>query len=317
MKNYYNDTDEKLFLIEGPITEFKMTSKLLDLIKEMTPWMRMGNKAAGIVGVLTQSASLVGGAVMASRYSELVQVITCRIGEQEVTGEFSGADLLHNGDAVKAVVAKRGDTLYVHAIVRPQDELLWLPVAANEGRKALFKANMNFFWFLYLGVLTMVAIIDVFIGGIREAVTSLPISVVGGFLIFAPIMLWVTKDVWPLAIRAEQIFTVLGFPDVEKLNMRRGYFKWFHVQSTRDLNYYESVFYYQRVLEAHRTGTKVKKEKLPDPPEWHAYKSLAEDEAEHAQFLETKAQYAEQYRQRHRGKQAKRNAHKPTHFPNK
>ena len=83
---------------------------------------------------------------------ELVDNFACKIGDHVVVGQLSGMHLVENGDTFKAVVSRRhipkkGEVLYAHALLRPKDELLWLPYATNKGRRVEFKNQMKMAFF--------------------------------------------------------------------------------------------------------------------------------------------------------------------------
>ena len=121
--------------------------------------------------------------------------------------------------------------------------------------------------------------------------------------------LWVYHDLKPLALHAERIFTALGLPDVENLDMRIGAYAihhWSHDESEAWL------YYYQAVLDAHRTGTKVqinvpsigkeKKERLAEARQ-RMEQEHQQTEAEQAAKDAAKQQRAEE-RQRRKSKKA-------------
>ena len=296
--NYYTNTHEELFLIEGEITESEDMSKIkvLNLMAELIPSSSTVNKVGMAVGVLTGNVGVVAGSAMAGSYSgELVDILTCRIGGRAVTGEFSGARLLCDGDQVKAVVAQRGEILYVHAIQRPADELLWLPLGSDRGRSAVVSGYLKLgsvFYFVVWLVFTATAAFSDILNA--KYYPYYLLGMLGILLLLSFVFLWTYHDLKPLAIRAEQIFTVLGFPDVKKLDMQPGAYKWFHdITDTAIARFYESVFYYQLVLDSHRTGIKLRSdEELPDHLEVSAL-------VMHNRYMQLKAKYAARYRERH------------------
>ena len=69
-----------------------------------------------------------------------------------------------------------------------------------------------------------------------------------------PMGIWVYHDLKPLALEAEKLFRALGFPDPDKLDFRPGSYDSHHENYDGDE---QSVYYYQAVLDAHRSGHKV------------------------------------------------------------
>jgi len=255
-----NTDEEKMFLIEGTISEFIAATRMVNLLEELKVGSSAQNVAAGIAGAVGGMAGLVSNAAMLEMYDgERVENFACYIDDKIVIGQFSGAFMLNDGDQVKAVVTKKDDVLYAHAILRPKDKLLWLPLEADSGYNVVFSRMMKlalgltifatvFFWI-------MLMIVSGGVAGFHIYIYALLFDTLLGFSLAA----WVANDLKPLALRAEQIFTVLGFPDVETLNMRPACYALHH----DNVDNAESVYHYQWVLDAHARGEKLRLGKTP------------------------------------------------------
>jgi len=251
MSHSPNTEDETMYLIEGTLSGLIGSAGKVNVLKQLKVGSTTTNVAAGIVGVIGGVSSLVSNAALLESYDgEDVENFTCRIGEYVIFGQFSGAMLLKEGDQVKAVVSRNGDSLLAHAILRPKDELLWLPIATNKGSRAEHTQQMKSVMKSF-GVVSLIALVLL---SIITSGTPFPLFfyfLVVGLIIFLVVGAWTVHDLLPLSQRAEQIFTVLGFPDVENLDMSEGSYAYHHGELAL------SVYYYQCVLDAHRTGQAV------------------------------------------------------------
>lgn len=298
---------EEMFLIEGTISGLTGSAGTVNLLKELKASSSAQNVAAGVVGALGNVAGLVSNAALLESYEgENVQNFACRLGDYIVTGQFSGAYLLHNGDEVKAVVTQRGEALYAHAVLRPKDELLWLPPQADSGRKVVFWRQMKFVSFLY--AILMAIVVVILASDVNLLKKSAPYFILPSLLIFL-VAAWTAHDLKSLSLKAERIFTVLGFPDVKNLSMRDASYAFHH--DLYDENA-KSVFYYQSALDAHRTGQKVRinvpsqsiERELAREAGKQVKKEMQDYQKRQLAATDTRRQNAENYRQRREARKA-------------
>lgn len=246
--------EETFFVIEGRITDFQMRLGRVNLLKKLNVGSTKQNLAAGLAGAVGDNPALAANAALLESYDgENAAYFGCHLGEHLVIGQFSGAHLLKNRDHVKAVVSTQGNVLYAHAIVRPKDGLLWVPVGEDRGRWAVLRSQMRMAGWSFLGVM-VIAIVTAVISSKGSIEGVMWIAIAGASLV-VPMALWVYHDLKPLALEAEKIFKALDFPDPTNLDLRPGSYDIHH--QNYDENE-QSVYYYQAVLDAYRTGTKVK-----------------------------------------------------------
>ena len=255
---------ETFFVIEGPLSRLRGSRSVVNLLKERKLNTTGKTLATGVVGAVSGMANLTVNAVLLRSYKgETIYDFSCRLGEHILIGRLPGLHLLDEGDHLKAAVSRRiipnkGEVLYAHALLRPKDELLWLPFMADHGSRAMFWEQMKFGFFISVFVLTLLMMVMVFQSdfGFGLFKKTLPYMALGVLLIFS-IGLWVYSDLKPFALYANRIFTALGFPDVKNLDMRSASYDRHHGTLYVEQES-KSVFYYQAALNAHRTGTKVK-----------------------------------------------------------
>lgn len=69
------------------------------------------------------------------------------VGEHILCGVMEHANNFHNGEPVKAVVSRRGDVLFAHAIMQVKTLKFYMPRGEYAGREALFKSRKRTaFW---------------------------------------------------------------------------------------------------------------------------------------------------------------------------
>ena len=251
---------ETLFVIEGTLSHLTGKRGTRNLLKELQANSTSQNVAAGVVGAIAGASNLVANAAILEMYEgELVDNFAGKIDDHIIVGQLSGMHLINNGDHLKAVVSvrripKKGEVLWVHALLRPKDELLWLPGESDRGRNVVFKSQMKVV--LGGGMATLVVIAIILAGNFdMEKIHLIFFSYFFTVLIFFIVALWVYRDLKPMALHAERIFTALGFPDVRNLDMRGiSYASHHRTHEESELN----TYFYLAVLDAHRTGQKVK-----------------------------------------------------------
>jgi len=242
-----------MYLIEGTIADFEMALGRVNLLKNLKVGSTQQNLAAGIVGVVGGMPALAANVAMLESYEgDSAVYFGCRVGEQVVIGQFAGAELLNDGDEVKVVVEQQDDVLYAHAVQRPKDGLLWLPVGENMGIWAAFMSQMRFASWTFILIITFIFIVLVFLSA---PIKAYYLFAAIGFLAAFPMGIWAFFDLRSLAEEAEKIFKVLGFPKASQLDMRDGSYAIHHGDYSGDA---QSIYYYQCVLEAYRTGEKVR-----------------------------------------------------------
>lgn len=240
-----------MFLLEGTLTDITISQDTINLLKQLKVNSTTQNVVTGIVGAVAGAPALAANAAFLENYTgETVENIACQIAGQPVIGQFSGANLLKEGDQVKAVVAQEGEVLLAHAILRPQDQLLWLPLETNKGSQAELKKQLKSLLKPF-GVVSLIALILMTLISSGKPFPVMFYFLLVNLILFMVVGFWSTHDRSPLTARAEQIFNALGFPDVENLDMTDGSYADHHQVCAF------SVYYYQCVLDAHREGREV------------------------------------------------------------
>lgn len=251
----HETTQERFEILEGPLTDLHWARGTVNLLTQLQKHAKAKNTAIGAAAAATDLYGTVASSAMLVMYDgEDVENFTCRIGGNIVCGQFSGADHLKNGDHVKAVVTRQGNVYLAHAILRPADEVLWLPVGCSLGSNADLRGNLRIAkWLTMLGYVVL-SIVGYYIFS-SEPFTVDSLGLILMFLVIPPLLafsvaFWVHKDTRPLAQRAEKIFEALGFPYPEDLNMPKGLYFLQNANIDRNLSQNMlSMFYYKKAID--------------------------------------------------------------------
>lgn len=142
---YHNG--EELYRIEGLLEEVQTAETTVNLLDQIQKRSRKKNLANGIVASLSDMHATVATSASLVLYEgENMYNFAGMVGDQVVCGVFAEGNKLQSGNAISAVVSRRGDVLYVHSLQRTSDNLLLLPLNATCGEEAQFRQCMRFAW---------------------------------------------------------------------------------------------------------------------------------------------------------------------------
>lgn len=193
--------------------------------------------ASGGVAAVLASAGMAGaatGALLASTgAADSVEFFTCIVNGNRVAGRFSKATF-KVGDAVEVVADAQSDGTYAAvAIRRPSDQTVWMFPHCSRGAKAhrAFAARMFCWIFLGLNVL-FIAFFGTLEWRTNDA-TSLDFLLFCA-TIFAAISLIAslyysigfTRRWRPFVVKAEAIFTALGYTEPSRVDMEQQHKKY-------------------------------------------------------------------------------------------
>lgn len=191
--------EDEPFFVEGKLTELHVElgkENLLAKVDEHYRAKAVGTGTAAAVGDLFGQAA--NAAMLAMYDGEDTQNFVCLIGSQVMCGQFGGAEMLREGDSIKAVVSRKGDVLYARAVMSPSRGLVW--IAHSWGLKAERWANLKLALWLFCFAMLFITLCILFIGtghwGKME--TFLWGVVVAGGLCLG-MALWTSSDMRALA----------------------------------------------------------------------------------------------------------------------
>lgn len=207
----------EFFTVEGPLQAVRLASGKINLLEDMQNGALFTGIAAGLAG---QAGVLANSASLAMYDGEDVEHLACLLNGKLAVGTFEWLEDIHVDDDVKLVVSEIEDgPLYIHAILRKRDQLLWLPYSVGHTRWGWIMHSVKLWGGLLVGGWLLLGLILLFSGkGLSGAdfVTNIAIS----FSIFGLVSFLGTKDMMPLGGQAEAIFKALNIPHHRRFRIK-------------------------------------------------------------------------------------------------
>src|SRR5574343_14487 len=197
------------YSIEGSLQVVRISNGKINLVKDIQKGSFFTGVAAGLAG---EAGVMANAASLAMCDGEDVQHIACLINNQLAVGTFAYLEDIQVGDQVKLVVSDIEEgVLYIHAILRLGDQILWLPYSINHTRMGwimhgikMTGPSLFLICFLYIfaqfvlgGEIFGWEFCMFFFGGLGSMSMIMPLS---------------TYGVMGLGEEAESIFCALGIP---------------------------------------------------------------------------------------------------------
>jgi hypothetical protein len=221
-------SDKDFFMVEGKITEFHMAATNVNLLNKIESSLAEKNLAGGVAAAINGMPGALANAAMLSLYDgEDMHNFAGLVNGEVVCGVFADADKIKDGDFVRLVVARRGDVLHVHSLLRIEDNLLLMPLNAYCGERAFFWNCMRFVRNMTLFVwIVLFSGFFLFIDVSQERKEDL-ITACGAILLLPPLFCfpfeyWTYKTMRDYSIYAEKIFVAYGFPRPDVFDARGG-----------------------------------------------------------------------------------------------
>jgi hypothetical protein len=227
-ENIITSEGEEIIRIDGLLTELQVARTKVNLLEQLQNGSSKKAFAKGVIAAASDMHSVVATSAALALYDgEDMFNFAAIIDGRVVCGVLADADKLKSGDAVTAVVSKRGEVLFVHSLKRVRDDLLLLPLSAVCGAEAFFKECMRTAW--RVTRLQWVFISTIFIG--YELIETpehsnylflILFTLLGPPLMMFPMEYWSYRTMAPTGNYAECIFKVYGFPNPEYFDASAG-----------------------------------------------------------------------------------------------
>ncbi len=216
--NFNNDAGEEgMFLISGVLTELHVEQGRDRLVASIEARL----KANAITGTLATAAEIFGqaaSAVALTYDNEETQNFACLIKEHVVFGQFAGAEKLEVGTSVKAVVSKRGDVLYAHALMSEKGPTIWTHF--TKGAKAERNSNLRIGIYSTLFATFCATVSDFMLGPDTGMRFNNFLYYLGGSLLICTVVGgWSNITMQGVAGPATEVFRLLGFIEPERINL--------------------------------------------------------------------------------------------------
>lgn len=211
--------EEEPFLIEGKLTELHVELGKDNLLAKIDKHYRSKSVATGAAAAVGDLFGQASNAAMLAMYDgEDTQNFACLIDGQVMCGQFGGAEMLKEGSSIKAVVSRKGDVLYAHAVMSPSEGLVW--VTHPWGSEAEAIANWKLALWCFCFAMFCISLCIVFLGtgswGMLETFGWAIVATAG--LCFG-MAIWANFDMQGLAGPSTDMFGLLGFANPERVNL--------------------------------------------------------------------------------------------------
>lgn len=238
-----------MFTIDGTIRALRTYPGTINLIKDL----QEGNFFNGVIAGLTDAPGMLATASSLCLYDgEDVEHIALLMNDKLAIGTFEWLQDLKIGDEVKLVVSDIPEgPLLIHAILRKNDEVLWMPFSVDHTRRGWIMQGIK------LGAGIVISTWLTF-GSFYLINGEVPDRLEWNMLIFFPIVLMVfvifmsLQGVMGLGDEAENIFLALKVPKHTRFRIKSfgipnsDYLKTF---SSRERRY---IFNFSEALAAHK-----------------------------------------------------------------
>jgi hypothetical protein len=210
----------QMFTVEGAIQALKIANGKVNLIEDIQKGAFFTGVAAGLSG---QAGMLANSASLAMYDGEDVEHVALLINGQLAVGTFEYLDDIHVDDEVKLVVTQLEDgPLFVHAILRLKDQLLWTPYSIVHTRLGwIFHAIKLCGGLLIAGWIGLAIMIGMQGSSIMTIGTADQLTIfLGGLFMMSFVGYMSTRSVMELGEKAENIFQALGVANFKRFKIK-------------------------------------------------------------------------------------------------
>jgi hypothetical protein len=226
--------DEALYLIEGILAELQIARTTVNLLEKIESNVQAKSMVSGAAAVAGGMHGLVANSAAIALYDgEDTYNFAGLLDKQVVCGSFQHADKIQDGQHVKAVVSKRGEVLFTHAIMNARTNEFYMPLnvfSSSDGllrhcmRVAMWASVLG--WIVLFGTCYSQGLFD----SIEPNVTdSKRITLAAACLLFPPVVMF-PFELWTyFSMRGKRsaegdsyggaIFKVFGFPKPNKIDL--------------------------------------------------------------------------------------------------
>ena len=245
-----NQEEGAMFTVEGKIHALRVAPSIVNLIKNIQNGFYLTGITPGVAG---EAGVLANTAGFNMYDGEDVEHVALLINGRLAIGMFEWLRDLKVNDDVKLVVSKIDDgPLFVHAILRKNDQLLWTPFSIDHTRRGWMLHSLKlgvlrlFITFLILGSFYA------FDSASRPSAGWLLFIVLSTIVLIGFVGLMSTLGVMHLGEYAEDIFRALGVPKFERFRIKPYSIFNLHYESSPDALKKGHIFQFADALAAHK-----------------------------------------------------------------
>ena len=239
----------QLYTIEGAIQAFQIAPGIVNLIEDV----QAGTFFSGVVSGMSGESGLLANAGSVALYDgEDVEHIALLLNGRMAIGTFEWLRDLSVGDDVMLVVSEIPEgPLFVHAILRKNDQLLWTPYSVDHTRRGWIMHGVKMASVIIIFTWLMFGLFHIIDG-------KFPSKTILFWLGLFPIMLmgFVTfmslQGVMHLGDHAEDIFQALGVPKFERFKIKPFSVRKVRLFEDPDALKKGHIFYFSDAVAAHK-----------------------------------------------------------------
>ena len=208
----------KLFAIDGIIQALRITPGIVNLIEDI----QKGANFTGIVAGLTGEAGVLANSASLVMYDgDDVEHIALLINSQLAVGTFEWLRDLKVGDDVKLIVSEICEgPLFLHAILRRNDQLLWTPFAVDHTRRGWILHAIKLAALILSLTWLMFGSFFLFDRNFIQTAEEWLFFVFGSLGLITFITVMSATGVMQLGKQAEEIFQALCVPEFKRFRIK-------------------------------------------------------------------------------------------------
>jgi hypothetical protein len=207
-----------MFTIDGPIEAFQTAPGVVNLIEDI----QQGAEIFGVVGAVTDQPALATNAAAIRDYEgERVQHIALLINGRMAIGSFEHLRDLEFGDDITAVVSENDDgPLFLHAILRKKDQLLWTPVSVHHTCHGWMLHGIKLGVLIFSLTWLLLGSIFIFSSGTAPRGMDFLWFFLGSAAMIGFVVTMSVRGLMHLGAQAEEIFRVLQVPKYDRFRIK-------------------------------------------------------------------------------------------------
>lgn len=205
-----------MFVIEGNISALRTAQGSVNLLQEI----QNGSLFSELAAVLSGQAGMMANAASTVLYDgECVGHVALLINDRLSIGTFEWLEDLKIDDKVKLVVTEVDEgALFIHAILRMSDQILWMPLAVAKTRAGWNKLGIKDAFQATAAMLLIVAAISY--AGDMALYKKYGVAIfIFTLLMTSFVNYMTTAGLMPMGKKAEDIYSALGVPRLEKFEI--------------------------------------------------------------------------------------------------
>ena len=208
----------KMFTLEGSIQAARKTAGTLNLVEHI----QKGTLFTGLAAGLSEQGGMLANAASLALYEgEDVEHIALLINDKLAIGTFQSLDELMINDEVKLVVSELEDgPLYIHAILRCSDQLLWTPYSIDHTRQGWIMHGVKLSTAIVVGTWLLFGTYFILRSDPFPTQRDLIYLGIGPIIMMLFVGFMSTSGMSHLGQEAEDIFEALGVPRFRKFRIK-------------------------------------------------------------------------------------------------